>query len=376
MKILHIIDSGGFYGAERMLLDLMLAQQALGLSPVLVSIGSHGENPKTIELRAQTAGLKVCSVRMKPGLNLLGALKLFRLADQENASLIHSHGYKGNILLGLLPFNFRRYPLISTLHGWTWTGKISKMMIYEWLDSIAVRFLDKIVFVNSTMKMHPRLQKVPHQKTCHIENGIDIATVNISTQAQLDPAVQEFIEQRFTVIAVGRFSTEKNFSILFRSLARLRDQGLDIQLLLLGDGHLRSHYLEQITALGIEDRVMMPGYVDNVAAYIKSCQVLVMPSLTEGLPMTLLEAMVVKTPIIASRVGGIPVALQNGKGGVLVSAGDMDALTAATEAVYTDYTAALVRSRNAAQYLCQRYSSQRMAEDYLNVYQGVIGGGA
>ena len=139
MKILHIIDSGGLYGAEVMLLNLMGEQVALGLTPILVSIGDPGVAEKPLEAEAKRRGLRVEMFRMRPGPNILGAFEIMRFARGERAELLHSHGYKGNILFGFLPRFVRRMPMVTTLHGWTWSGGMTRMLLYEWLDSQSPR---------------------------------------------------------------------------------------------------------------------------------------------------------------------------------------------------------------------------------------------
>ena len=127
MKVLHVIDSGGLYGAEVMLLNLMSEQVAMGLEPILASIGDPGITEKPLETEAIRRGLPVKVFRMRPGPNVWGALKILRFARSELVGLLHSHGYKGNILFGLMPRMLRRIPMVATVHGWTWTGGISRM---------------------------------------------------------------------------------------------------------------------------------------------------------------------------------------------------------------------------------------------------------
>lgn len=374
MKIFHFIDSGGLYGAEVMLLNLMVAQKELGVDPVLVSIGTPGEEFKGIENRAKELGFKVKPVRMKSGLNITGAIRLFNLAQKENALLLHSHGYKTNILLGLLPFGWRKIPLVTTLHGWTSTGKINRMMLYEWLDAVSLRFIDRVILVNYQMQEHQRLKKLKKYKVKSIENGLDISAVEMSSKIALEGSLRDFIEKKFTIVGVGRFSREKNFSDLVDTVSTLIKDGLDIQLLLLGDGYGRTQLEKQVELLGLHDRVMMPGFLCNIAKYLKIANIFAMPSLTEGLPMALLEAMAMRIPIVASSVGGIPNAMGHGLGGLLYPANNNDALKNAILDIFQNTDNAVNRAEWSRMHLEEKYSNQRMAKDYLAVYQDVLGG--
>ena len=174
MKILHVIDSGGLYGAEVMLLNLMREQVGLGLEPILASIGDSGVDEKPIEKEAKQKGLSVAVFRFKPGPNVVGASKVLKFAWDEKVDLLHSHGYKGNILFGFLPRAIRRIPMVSTLHGWTWSGGINRMRIYEWLDALSLSFVDRVITVSSAMQNHPRLKNRRGLALEVVPNGIPL----------------------------------------------------------------------------------------------------------------------------------------------------------------------------------------------------------
>ena len=368
MKILHIIDSGGLYGAEVMLLQLMCEQKKLGHTPILASIGSKTVTEKPIESEARKQGLQIKSFRMANGLNIIGALKILRFAQEKGVELLHSHGYKGNILLGLLPRGIRRLPLLITVHGWTSTGHLNKMSLYEWLDKKCLARADHVVMVNPLMQKLPSLKRL--KTTTVIENGIGLAKTE---DQELNLEIITFIKQRTTLVAVGRFSPEKGFNYLLDSLSQLVQQGQDIQLLLLGDGGLRQELTEQAKTLGLLNRVFMPGHVSQVESYLGQCAVFVMPSLTEGLPIALLEAMQTGIPIVASAVGGIPDVLDDGQAGALVPAADPELLANALVTILTDSKYAETLGKRGQLRVKENYSSHTMAEKYLHLYAQLIG---
>lgn len=367
MVILHIIDSGGLYGAEVMLLQLMCEQQSLGHTPVLASIGSKGLAEKSIEIEAKRLGHQVHPFRMANGPNFIGAISVLRFARTIGAQLLHSHGYKGNILFGLLPRKFRRLPMLSTVHGWTSCGRLTKMAVYEWLDKLSLKRVDRVVMVNPLMQQLPALRRL--HNTAVIENGIGAAAEDVDG---LNPEIIEFIQRRTTIVAVGRFSPEKGFASLLDAIAHLVESGHDVQLLLLGEGGLRQNLTEQIEALQLSERVLMPGHVAQVERYLSHCAVFAMPSLTEGLPIALLEAMRAGIPVVASNVGGIPDVLDAGRAGVLVPAADTQALVIALAGLLIDHERAEQLVKVARQRLAAKYSSRTMAEKYLDLYTQLI----
>ena len=118
---------------------------------------------------------------------------------------------------------------------------------------------------------------------------------------------------------------------------------------------------------------MFPGYYDNAYLYLKNFDVFIMPSLTEGLPITLLEAMQAGLPIIASRVGGIPEVIEDGHTGLLVDPKDSNELSQKIAFIRNNPDKGDEIGRRARQVALQKYSSRRMAEEYKKVYSVALG---
>lgn len=370
MRVLHIIDSCGMYGAEIMLLNLMSEQVKMGLEPILASIGEPAIREKMLETEAANLGLRVRAFRILPGPNFAGALTILRYARQEGVDLLHSHGYKGNIFFGLLPKLVRGLPLVSTVHGWTWTGGISRMMLYERLDALALSGADRIVLVSEQMLHHPRLRSTPLHKLVVVENGI--AENDDRDGLGLDERIIDFCGQGITIGAIGRLSREKGLTALLETVASLAAQGRDIRLVVLGEGGGRNDLESMTGTLGIEGRVLLPGYVREAKRYLAFFSIFAMPSLTEGLPIVLLEAMQAGVPIVATRVGGIPGVLNGGECGYLIEPDSCTALERGILDVMDNPREAAKRVHKARQRVIDTYSSRIMAEKYGQVYRDIL----
>src|SRR4051812_35512529 len=112
MRVLHVIDSQGIYGAETVLLNLASEQQRRGERPVSLSVGAVGAPEKAIEAEARRRGIECVALRMRDGLNFAGARQILHLASEHGADLIHSHGYKSNILLALARRRSHEIPVV------------------------------------------------------------------------------------------------------------------------------------------------------------------------------------------------------------------------------------------------------------------------
>lgn len=374
MKILHVIDSAGIYGAENMLLSLMREQVKGGIHPVLASIGALSDGEKAVEVAAKKLSLDVKVFRMRPGLNIKGAYELLAFAKDTGINILHTHGYKGSILLGLINKKKRKLPLVSTLHGWTNTKKISKLRVYEWLDRYLLSYKDAVVLVSPSMLSDQRVISagVKPDRLTVIENGIDFEEANNKQQDdQLGQKIQQFCKEDYVIGAIGRLSKEKGYGYLLEAIRGLLDKGHKVKLVLLGEGNCREQLQNQIDELKLNKHVLLTGYVKNAKDYLTYFDTFVISSLTEGFPITLLEAMNAKIPVVSTRVGCLPEVLQTPDSGLLVPSKDPVALTAALMRLKDDAALAKTLAECGYEKVCTRYSSQTMAEKYLAVYKKV-----
>jgi len=368
MKILHVIDSGGMYGAEKVLVNLVSEQMRMGLQPEIASIGEKKIAEKPLELEARKMGLPISIFRMRPGPNVFGAIRLRNHAVRNGFEIFHSHGYKGNILLGAVPAKVRRLPLITTLHGYTNTGGFNKMRLYEWLDRIMLSRIDGVVLVSPAMLSNPKLSGLNKGK-CHvIENGIEVEIETAASPELNSSRVAEFCKHGFIIGAVGRLSPEKGFGYLIEAFGKIAARMKDAKLLILGEGGLRRSLEEKICSLRLQDRVLMPGYVQNAAQYMIFFDVFVLSSITEGLPVTLLEAMLAGKPVISTRVGAMKDIVHDCENGLLVEPSDSSALARAIERFYQDEKFRQNVGDQAKQEAEQTYSGKRMALQYHSLY--------
>ena len=370
MRILHLIDSGGLYGAERMLLTLAQEQLRQGLEPMILSAGEPAIGEKPLEAEARRLGLPVTPWRMKPGLNLREAWRILKWAHGQRFAILHSHGYKFNVLMGIWPRRLRRLPLVCTLHGYVQAPRWTKMAAYEACDRLMLRRADRVVIVNEAMRgILPSAATAPG-RCIFIANGI---APEAPAPRPLPEHLQAFVAQhRVNLIAVGRLSREKGFDRLVRVLAENRDSLADIGVVIMGEGGLRDELNARINSVGLDDRIVLAGYEPDAASLLPHFDGLVMPSLTEGLPITVLEALRAEVPIIASAVGGLPAVLAGIPSAQLVPPADDKALAKALwRLTQSGVTSAETKAGAAA--FRRHYASERMTAHYTAVYDALAG---
>jgi glycosyltransferase involved in cell wall biosynthesis len=370
--VLHLIDSAGMYGAEAVLMHLAKEQKNMNITPIIGSIGEPCDGRKDIEDTAKDSGIMVEQFRMKRGLSFLGALKVTKFVNERKINLIHCHGYKPNILMGLLPKRVRRVPYLVTMHGWTATNNFSKMGVYSWLDAIMAKRADSAVVVSEAMKNNPRVKAIG-LKTIVIHNGIQSPIDGNRNILSEQHFLNGFKPKGMVIGAVGRLSPEKGFDVLIDAVSELLKKGYDVSLVIMGEGRERQKLEDLIRKRGIYERVVLTGYQQRVNRHVNYFDVFVMSSFSEGLPITLLEAMEAGLPIVATSVGGVPEALDNGKCGLLVNRGSSHEIAEALIKLYDSPDLRYRLGHLARNRVRNEFTVEKMALEYLMTYEKILG---
>ena len=214
--------------------------------------------------------------------------KLLALCRREHVAIWHGHDYKSNAL-GVLLRCFWRMRLVTTVHGWVHHTR--RTPLYYGVDRFCLPRYEKVICVSRDLYQRCLECGVSLRRCAVIENGID--TVEFARRLTLDDARQRLgiPPGRFLLGAVGRLSAEKGFDLLIRAVGQLRCEGMDIGLLIAGEGDEREPLQTLIGQLGISDRVRLLGYRSDTRELYQGLDVYVLSSLREGLPNVLLEAM-------------------------------------------------------------------------------------
>ncbi|KZX86052.1 hypothetical protein A3715_16710 [Oleiphilus sp. HI0009] len=296
IKVLHLIDSGGLYGAEKMLLTLCSEQIKQGLQPTILSCGTVNEEPKAIELEAERLGIQCKAWRMKAGLNVKGMREIWVWVHEHGFTHLHSHGYKFDILLALTRSQRTSQSLISTVHGYTATSLFSKAGIQQLIDRLLLVSFDAVVWVGGKSNVSPILKTLLRNRLRYIFNGVVVKEVTFIRK----------ISRVKNLLMVGRLSKEKGHIYALEALSILSRDGIDLTMTIAGEGPLEEELKSATEHLEISNRVNFLGFVDDPNKLYISNDLLLLPSLTEGLPLTLLEAFASNLPTLATKVGAIP----------------------------------------------------------------------
>ncbi|MCM1134043.1 MAG: glycosyltransferase [Clostridium sp.] len=195
-----------------------------------------------------------------------------------------------------------------------------------------------------------------------------------------NPVHANFFRERFegerekTIVAVGRIDENKNHKLLIEAFGGIAGKFPEYRLVIYGEGEKRKELRELSAALGLEDRIFLPGNVDNVAELIYKAQVFVLPSNTEGMPNTLLEAMLLGLTVISTDCpcGGPAELIRHGTNGLLIPAGDVKKMEEALELVLGDLRRADEMGREAAK-LKEEYKAEKVYESWKRYLEKLAG---
>lgn len=292
--------------------------------------------------------------------------QLARILKAQEVLLVHVHGYKAMVFCALAR---RQYPfaIVKTEHGLpeAMAGRpmgVLRDRLYHFLDRIATwRARASVCYVTEELRMHYR-NAHPGFQGIVIPNGI---TAPDRHKLQR-PA--ELREDRFNLIIVGRLDSVKGHHIAIDAIAAL-NLSPEIHLHIVGTGPRDTALRDQVKSRGIENRVHFVGFRRNIYDYIAFSEVLLIPSMHEGLPYTLLEAMGLGIPIVASNIGGLAEVLQDGGTALLVPPGDVESLAHAIIRLHADPGLCRQLGENAKRLQQTKYSLTVMVERYLEVYR-------
>jgi glycosyltransferase involved in cell wall biosynthesis len=289
-----------------------------------------------------------------------------RALVERNIELVHAHGYKGAVL-GALACRGTCMRVVKTEHGAVepYRGwKRLKMAVYDRLDRwVTGRFIDRVAYITDDLRRHKRVTGRAREAVV-IPNGVPL----FSTVRPAGPRADD----TFTIGIVGRLSPIKGHRVLLDALEALPERR-GLRVLVLGDGPLMDSLQADSARRGLSDAVHFLGFQKDPHSWMVALDLLVMPSFNEGLPYTLLEAMHLGVPVVASKVGGMRENLDEGRTAVLVPPGDARALAAAINTLRNDPTHRAALAAAARAEARQRFEIGAMAERYRDFYGLALG---
>ncbi len=367
IHVLQLVSGDLWAGAEVMLYTLVKTLHTELNTQVTVVILNTG----TLEKKLRECGVTVFVLDESKLKSPQIFSQLRQIVNEIQPDVLHSHRNKENILGSLAAWYKHRIPSIRTVHGASEHRppfyKLPKHII-PLLNWFCGRFLQRYIIAVSDDLAKKLTHSFPESKIKVIENGIDINALleNVDT-----PAAKE--NNIYHIGIAGRLTPIKRVDLFIECAVHLKryHPELDIHFHIFGDGPLQETLTTQVRAKQASAYIHFEGHTENIPKQLQTLDALLMTSDHEGLPMILLEAMCMKTPIIAHAVGGIPNLLENGVCGTLIQKHSVKFFAEAIVQLISQPTRYQQQTEQAFKRLTQHYSATQNANNYLDIYKKI-----
>lgn len=361
-----MISSGGVYGAEKMLLGLVQALKRLGCQCVLgVFANGHRPDGHLADL-ARSEDLCVEKIRCSGKADWGAVSRIQRCINANGIDIVHTHGYKADVY-GYAAARRSQTALVATSHSHTPT--IPLLRAWARIDQMALRRFDRIVAVSDEIAALLRRSGASPDAVTTIDNGVDLAPF---ANARATLKAEFRLSDRKVIGTVARLVEQKGLKYLLRCVRPIVESHPSAIFVIVGDGPQRAELTQLARQLGLKDSVIFTGPRDDMPGVYASLDIFVLPSVDEGMPIALLEALASRLPVVATHVAAVPKLVVDQETGLLVEPRDVAALNQAIRSLLVDRDLCDRLARNGYDRVLQHYSAAAMAEEYLKVYQQVM----
>jgi glycosyltransferase involved in cell wall biosynthesis len=366
--VLQLRSSAGFFGAENVILEIAKGLRRTRYRPIIGLIANNSHTGVELARHAEAHGIEsvIFNCNRQIDFSTIAAIK--RFVNRNGVGILHPHGYKADVyaLAACSRLSVKR---VATCHPWTAMHSRSARL-YAWLDQSLLPRFDHVVAVCQEVKDEILKKRIRAEAVSVIENGIEVERFAIGRTREELCRELGLPSERFLIGTIGRLVPEKGHHLLIEAAASLREAFPNAFYVIAGDGALLPSMEKMVADLGVSDRFRFLGACNRVPELLAALDVFILPSISEGLPMVILEAMAARKPIIATSVGAISQVLTDGECGLVVSPSS-SSLAAATSRIARDPDLRQRLAHTAYERVRDRYSSERMAQRYAAIFDRV-----
>jgi glycosyltransferase involved in cell wall biosynthesis len=367
---MHLRDSSGIYGAERVILTLgkNIDKERVDFSLLCL------DRQDGMSARLVTAARKICIITHQ--VKVLGKFDLKAIATirdlilSNRIQIVHSHDFKSDLYSLLATWNIP-VKRISTAHGST-RDSVWKRLYLRFNESIVYRFFTKVIAVSEELYGQLTKAGLSPGKVIVIQNGLDSQLLELQEDDFPNGVPFPVPDDAITFSVIGRLYPDKGHRYFLSAFSSISRKYPNAYAMIVGDGPSRAEIDEWIRKAGLGDKVFALGVRNDMRNIYKRTRFLIIPSLREGLPYVLLESFYNRIPVLATNVGDIPKLIQNEITGYLVPPGDANALEESMIAMLEREDKAKYMAENAYKLVCNKYSKDNMIHKTMHLYLSLI----
>jgi len=365
VRVMHIRASNFFGGPEKQVVEHMRLLKRTQVQPLLCSFHEKGDETELVG-RARALGIRTFSVPCRSAYDPAQILRLRKIFSSEKPELVCTHDYRSTFLSLIAR---ARLPVrqIAFLRGIT--KENLKVSLYYKMENWFLKRMDHVVVVSKEQQNLLVLQGLPVYKVSLVPNAVEIE------QDSTPSTLLSKFRGKTIIATAGRLSPEKGHEYLIAAMPRVIAERRDAVLVLFGDGPLRDRLTRLAERVGCANSIHFLGYVPGFSSFLKDIDLFVLPSLMEGLPNALLEALAAAKPVVATTVGGVPEIVANGKTGLLVSPRDSGQLAGAMIELLSDPGFASALGQAGQDAIRKSYSFEKQLQLLMEVYTKTLAAG-
>jgi glycosyltransferase involved in cell wall biosynthesis len=362
LRIAHLIETDGPGGAERTVANIAGGLQAAGSENVVI-LPADGEGWLANELPG--TGVRVEHLRLDWGVPPPRARWLTSTLRRYGAAIAHSHEFSMAVYGAWATWR-ACIPHVVTMHGSRYyAGHLRRRLAMRWATTTGSRLVAVSQQLASQLSIDLWLKA---SRVTVVANGVRFRPVpESSLRVELGLGGEDRL-----LLAVGNLYPVKGHRVLLEAFSILKERHPTIHLAIAGRGQLGDEMKAWARVQGLSDRIHFLGLRPDVANLLGGADIFVLPSLSEGLPLALLEAMFAGRPIVATSVGEVPTALGGGEAGILVKPGDPGALAAALDQLLSVSGEARQLGQRAALRAACVYDASQMVNHYARMYVDLL----
>ncbi len=365
INILYLFVTLPIGGAEEHLLTVLKNTDLRRYNPAICCIREKGAIGEEIE----EAGFHLITLkRRSKKWDFRIVEDIVKIIRERNIHLIHTHLYHAN-MYGRIAALITKSPVVSTEHNAHTKCKPSRRII----NRLLAKKTNRMIAVSHVVKDHiVSRDKIEPSKIEVVYNGIDI-TQFPSSLTKADAREKIGISTNcFLIGTVGRISEEKGHIYLINAVSRVRDIVPDLRLIIVGSGPLELHLRKAVADQELGRTVIFTGFRRDVPDILKAMDVFAFPSLREGFPVALLEAMASRLPVVVPPVGGVTEIIQDGINGLLVQPRDEIGLAKSIIDLYQNQILREELGDKARETVVEKFSALTMVKNLDSVYRSVL----
>ncbi|MGQ9618626.1 MAG: glycosyltransferase family 4 protein [Candidatus Aminicenantia bacterium] len=316
--------------------------------------------------RAEEESVEVYPLKIKSEFDFISAFKISKILKKKRAKIIHFHD-SHSVMPGILASIFYPVPIKIPARkvDFSTRGNPFRKLKYD-------KLVTAVIAVSKGVKDVLVKDGIPEPKIHLIYEGTDLKKFEIGGTKEEWKERLGLSRNKFIAGIVAHLADHKGHIYLIQSAKILKEKGAELEILIIGDGELKDFLISKTKELGIEDMVKFLGFRKDIPYLLKAIDLFVLSSYLEGLCTSLLDAMASKLPIVATRTGGIPEAVEDGVNGILVPPRDPSALAEAIYKLYKNRELLNDLGEKGYERVKNMFSVERMVENTINLYNKLL----